>query len=56
MLWSAENNGFVLASDPNNVPMVGPEGLLSTRYAFATTEFFDPSKAGYLRIMYRTYD
>ncbi len=52
----AENNGFVLASDPNNVPMVGPEGLLSTRYAFATTEFFDPSKAGYLRIMYRTYD
>lgn len=52
----ADNNGFVLASDPNNVPMVGPEGLLSTRYAFATTEFFDPSKAGYLRIMYRTYD
>ena len=52
----AENYGFVVASDPNNVPMVGPEGLLSTRYAFATTEFFDPSKAGYLRILYRTYD
>jgi 5'-nucleotidase len=52
----AENYGFVLASDPNNVPMMGPEGLLSTRYAFATSEFFDPSKAGYLRILYRTYD
>ena len=56
MAGNAENNGFVLASDPNNVPMLGPEGLLSTRYAFATNEFFDPSKAGYLRILYRTYD
>ncbi len=54
----AVNNGFLVTSDPNNIPAeaMGPEGLLSTRYAFATTEFFDASKAGYLRIHYRTYD
>lgn len=54
----AVNNGFLVSSDPNNIPSeaMGPDGLLSTRYAFSTTEFFDASKAGYLRIHYRTYD
>ena len=33
-----------------------PEALLSARFGFATTEFFDASKAGYLRIFFRTYD
>jgi 5'-nucleotidase / UDP-sugar diphosphatase len=53
---NAVNNGFVVASDPNNWPEASPEGLLSARYAFATTEFFDPSKVGYLRVFFRTYD
>lgn len=52
----AENNGFMVSSDWANVPMSAPEGLLSTRYAFATRDLFDPSKAGFLRIFYRTYD
>ncbi len=53
---NAPNYGFALASDPNNWPAGAPEGLLSARFGFATTNFFDPSKAGYLRIFFRTYE
>ncbi len=53
----APNYGFALASDPNNWPeSASPEALLSARFAFATTELFDPSKAGYMRIFFRTYE
>lgn len=51
----ATNNGFMLTSDPN-YPTRAPEALLSTRFGFATTEYFDASKASYLRIYYRTYN
>lgn len=50
----AENYGFVLTSDPN-FPLESPEATLNARYGFATTEFFDPSKTGYMRIFFRTY-
>lgn len=53
----AENYGFVLASDPTSWPEdASPEALRSARFAFATGEFFDPSKVGYMRIFFRTYD
>jgi hypothetical protein len=53
----APNYGFAVASDPTSWPEgVLPEALRSARFGFATSEFFDPSKAGYLRIFYRTYD
>lgn len=54
---NAPNYGFAVASDPNNWPeSVSPEGLLSARFGLATSEFFDASKAGYLRVFFRTYD
>ena len=53
---SAPNYGFALASDPTSWPAESPEALRTARFGFATTEFFDASKAGYLRIYYRTYD
>jgi 5'-nucleotidase len=53
---NAPNYGFAVASDPTSWPEDAPEALRSARFGFATTEFFDPSKAGYLRIFYRTYD
>jgi len=53
----AENYGFVLASDPTSWPTdASPEALLSARFGFATSEIFDPSKVGYMRIFFRTYD
>jgi hypothetical protein len=53
----APNYGFAVASDPNNWPEgASPEALLSARYGFATSEFFDPSKVGYMRIFFRTYE
>lgn len=52
---AAPNYGFVLASDPN-FPLEAPEATLNARFGFATTEFFDPSKAGYMRVFFRTYD
>ncbi len=53
---NAPNYGFMLTSNPNFPLEASPEALLSARFAFSTTEFFDPSKVGYLRIFYRTYD
>ena len=54
---NAPNYGFAVASDPTSWPEgATPEGLRSARFGFATTEFFDASKAGYLRIFFRTYD
>jgi 5'-nucleotidase len=53
----APNYGFAVASDPTSWPEgASPEALRSARFGFATSEFFDPSKTGYLRIFYRTYD
>jgi len=53
---NAPNYGFAVASDPTSWPESSPEALRSARFGFATTEFFDASKAGYLRIFFRTYD
>jgi hypothetical protein len=40
------NNGFMLTSDEDR----------GVRYALATTEYFDASKAGYVRVYFRTVD
>jgi 5'-nucleotidase len=54
----AENYGFAISSayDLELNKGVSPEGLTSTRYGLATGQYWDPSKVGYLRIMYRTYE
>jgi hypothetical protein len=52
---NAPNYGFVVASD-RNFPLESPEALRGARFGFATTEFFDPSKVGYMRIYFRTYE
>lgn len=53
----AENNGFALSSnfDVALNKGISPEGLTSTRYGLATGQYWDPSKVGYLRVMFRTY-
>ncbi|MER2600370.1 MAG: 5'-nucleotidase C-terminal domain-containing protein [Caldilineales bacterium] len=50
------NYGFIVTSDPNYPMVNAPEALLSTRFGFTTSEFFDASKAGYIRVYYRTYN
>jgi hypothetical protein len=53
----AENNGFAFSSefDLELNKAISPEGLESTRYGLATGQHWDPSKIGYLRVIYRTY-
>ncbi|MCS6843620.1 MAG: 5'-nucleotidase C-terminal domain-containing protein [Caldilineales bacterium] len=57
VLGRAENKGFLLTSNFNVAlnKAVSPEGIASARYGFATGEGSDPSKVGYLRVIYRTY-
>ncbi len=55
MIDGAPNNGFVVTSNPN-VTMESPDARDDTRYGFATTEFWDASKHGYMRVMFRTYE
>lgn len=57
MMMGEENLGFALSSDYDVAlnKAVSPAGLASTRYGLATGEYWDPGKAGYLRVIYRTY-
>ena len=54
MVNGAANKGFVITSNPD-VRMLAPEARDDTRYGFATTEYWDASKGGYMRVMFRTY-
>jgi hypothetical protein len=50
----APNYGFALASeDPGWAG--GVKALAGARYGLATGEYWDPAKAGYIRVMYRSY-
>lgn len=55
MIDGAPNYGFVVTSNPD-VTIESPEARNDTRYGFATTEFWDASKHGYMRVMFRTYN
>lgn len=57
VLGLQENKGFLLTSNFNVLlnKAISPEGIASARYGFATGEGADPSKTGYLRVIYRTY-
>jgi pullulanase-type alpha-1,6-glucosidase len=53
----ADNNGFLMTSEHVIAPrFISPDGLAQTRYGLATQSYWDPSKVGYLRVMYRTYE
>ena len=43
---SGVNNGFLLTSNDDH----------GVRYGLAATEYFDASKAGYVRVYFRTID
>ena len=51
----AENHGFALTSSDAGWALAGAEAIRGVRYGLATQEFWDPSKAPYLRVMYRTF-
>lgn len=55
MIDGAPNYGFVITSNPD-VVVESPEARNDTRFGFATTENWDASKRGYMRVMFRTYD
>lgn len=57
------NNGFLLTSDWNvdvtcsnggAATKLSPQALAQVRYGLAQQDYWDPSKIGYLRIMYQT--
>ena len=54
MINGAANKGFVITSNPN-VMVEAPDARDDTRYGFATTEYWDASKGGYMRVMFRTF-
>lgn len=54
MINGAANKGFVITSNPN-VMVEAPEARFDTRYGFATTAYWDASKGGYVRVMFRTF-
>jgi hypothetical protein len=54
MINGGANNGFVITSEWD-IPVEAPEGRDDARFGFASTEYWDASKAGYMRVMFRTY-
>ena len=47
------NYGFVLTSEDDTWDPT--EAINGVRYGLATSQYWDASKAGYLRVMYRTF-
>ena len=54
MINGTANNGFVITSNPN-VMVEAPDAREDTRYGFATNEYWDASKGGYMRVIFRTF-
>jgi hypothetical protein len=54
MINGGANNGFVITSEWD-IPVEAPEGRDDARFGFASTEYWDASRAGYMRVMFRTY-
>ncbi len=48
-----DNNGFVIASN-RFVDVKADDALAGARFGLAAKEYWDPSRVGYLRIMYQT--
>jgi hypothetical protein len=51
----AENYGFALTSSDPGWTGKEASAIGGVRYGLATQGYWDPGKAGYLRVMYRTF-
>lgn len=51
----AANYGFALTSSDPNWTAKDAGAIRGVRYGLASQSYWDPSKAGYLRVMYRTF-